>query len=65
MRGFVQDYLDGKIEKFVKSAPLPDNWNAGPVKVLVGSNFNKVAKDIEKNVFVFYYAPWSGMCLQT
>ena len=60
MRGFVRDYLDGKIEKFAKSAELPDNWNDGNVKTLVAANFEKVAKDVNKNVFVFYYAPWSS-----
>ena len=60
MRGFVRDYLNGKIEKFSKSAPLPADWNAGPVKTIVASNFESVAKDIGKNVFIFYYAPWSG-----
>ena len=62
MRGFVRDYLDGKIEKFAKSAELPDNWNDGNVKTLVAANFEKVAKDVNKNVFVLYYAPWSGEC---
>lgn len=60
MRGFVRDYLNGKIEKFSKSAPLPHDWDAGLVKTIVASNFDIVARDIEKNVFVFYYAPWSG-----
>ena len=60
MRGFVQDYLDGKVAKFLKSSPLPADWAAAPVKTLVASNFLEVAKDPSKNVFVFYYSPWSG-----
>ena len=60
MRGFVKDYLDGKVAKFLKSAPLPADWAAASVKTLVASNFLEVAKDPSKNVFVFYYSPWSG-----
>lgn len=60
MRSFVQAYLDGKLVKHMKSAPLPSDWNKGPLKTLVASNFPQVAKDKSKNVFVLYYAPWSG-----
>ena len=60
MRGFVKDYLDGKLQRFLRSAPLPADWNAGNVITLVASNFKEVAKDAAKNVFVFYYSPWSG-----
>ena len=44
----------------MKSAPLPADWNQGPLKTLVADNFAEVAKDSNKNVFIFYYAPWSG-----
>ena len=60
MRSFVQAYLDGKLVKHMKSAPLPSDWDQGPLKTLVASNFPQVAKDKSKNVFVLYYAPWSG-----
>ena len=63
MRGFVKDYLDGKVAKFLKSAPLPADWDTAPVKTLVATNFLEVAKDPNKSVFVFYYSPWSGKCV--
>ena len=60
MRNFVRDYKLGKIEKFIKSAELPTEWNVKPVKTLVGSNFQEITMDTDKDVFVKFYAPWCG-----
>lgn len=64
LRKFCQDMLDKTIEPYFRSEPVPDDWDKGPVKVLVGKNFKSVALDPTKNVFVEFYAPWCDFCKQ-
>ncbi|CAG4977504.1 unnamed protein product [Parnassius apollo] len=58
---FTKDLLDGKLEPFIKSEPVPEN-NDGPVKVAVGKNFKELVTDSGKDALVEFYAPWCGHC---
>lgn len=58
---FVESFLEGKLEPFMKSEDEPDNENAD-VKVAVGKNFDKLVTKSEKDVFIEFYAPWCGHC---
>ncbi|XP_072337403.1 protein disulfide-isomerase-like isoform X2 [Scyliorhinus torazame] len=55
VKSFCQNSLDGKHEPYLKSEDIPEDWDKNPVKVLVGRNFEKVAFDETKNVFVEIY----------
>lgn len=58
---FVNSVLDGTLEPFVKSEPIPENNNE-PVKVAVANNFREVVTDNEKDTLIEFYAPWCGHC---
>ncbi|KAG4069119.1 hypothetical protein HA402_008430 [Bradysia odoriphaga] len=59
IRSFIQDGMDGKLKVEVLSDSLPEDWDKAPVKTLVGNNFEEVAFDANKDVFVSFYSPWS------
>lgn len=49
---FVSDYTAGKISRHLLTEDIPDDWDAKPVKVLVGENFDEVVNTSGKAVFV-------------
>ncbi|MXQ90029.1 hypothetical protein E5288_WYG013915 [Bos mutus] len=63
LRNFGQSFLNRKAKKHLSSEEIPNYWDQGLVKQLVGKNFNVVVFDKERDVFVMFYAPWSQKCM--
>ena len=55
-----KDYIEGKIEQYIKSEPIPTTESV--VQHVVGKNFKKEVMESDKNVFIKFYAPWCGHC---
>ncbi|KAG5850151.1 hypothetical protein ANANG_G00079170 [Anguilla anguilla] len=56
LREFVVAFKKGKLKPIIKSQPIPRS-NNGPVKVVVGKNFEEVVMDTKKDVLIEFYAP--------
>ncbi|XP_021023382.1 protein disulfide-isomerase-like protein of the testis isoform X2 [Mus caroli] len=62
LKKFCNSFLSKTAKIHKSSEEIPKYWDQGPVKKLVGKNFNVVVLDKEKDVFVMFYAPWSEKC---
>lgn len=59
---WLQDLVDGKVTPHYKSAEVPAEAYDEESLVIVGKNWQKEVMDVDKSVFLFFYAPWCGHC---
>ncbi|CAG9817020.1 unnamed protein product [Phaedon cochleariae] len=58
---FVNDILDGNLEAYIKSEPIPESNNEAVV-VAVAKNFDDVVINNGRDTLIEFYAPWCGHC---
>jgi protein disulfide isomerase family A protein 3 len=58
---FANDLLDGKLEPYLKSEPIPTSSDE-KVRTVVAKQFNEIVNDPTKDVLIEFYAPWCGHC---
>lgn len=61
LSSFFEDVASGKIERSIKSEPVPET-NDEPVKVVVAKQFEEMVLQKDKDVMLEVYAPWCGHC---
>lgn len=59
---FVNAFVEGKLEQFLKSEEEPEDNDTANVKVAVAKNFDKLVTKSEKDILIEFYAPWCGHC---
>ncbi|RCN50006.1 thioredoxin [Ancylostoma caninum] len=57
VKAWLDRFEKGALKPFLKSQPLPQDWDKRPLKILVGDNYAKVANDTSKHVLVLLHAP--------
>jgi protein disulfide-isomerase A1 len=59
---FVSDFTAGNLKPHLKSADRPEADSVEGLTTLVGSSWDEIVMDANKDVLVKYYAPWCGHC---
>ena len=58
---FVENWENKKLKPFMRSEPLPEE-NDGDVFVVVGNTYKKEVLDNDKDVVMYFFAPWCEHC---
>jgi len=59
---YLEDFFNGKLERSIKSEPVPEEPQQDAVQTIVGQTFDRLVLDSDRDVFVDYYTQWCGPC---
>ncbi|XP_028282159.1 protein disulfide-isomerase A3-like [Parambassis ranga] len=58
---FLEDYFAGRLKRYVKSEPVPEQ-NTAAVKVVVAETFDDIVNNPDKDVLIQFYSPSCPHC---
>ena len=57
---FIRDFKANKLDPLLRSEPVPEPQTVDGLTTIVGTTYNSIVKDVNKDVLVLYHADFAG-----